>query len=135
MNLTTFPLLALSCLAMLRPAAGQGLTPDKVGGGIPGPITTQLRNGTPNAFYVTLFALNEQPTFVAAIGLTLDIPDSFAASSLSTPGLNGFLSATGSADATFALPADPGLYGLMLSLQAIEAQSLTGPFAASNLVR
>lgn len=130
MNRTIAASLGLSLL--LAPSiTAQSLSLDKTGGGLPG-LTTLRLQGTPNDYYVILFALREQVTPLPFMGITIDIPPDFVAASYAYPGFTGFLNGTGAASASVTFPNDPGFQGLVFSLQAVGG---IGPFTVSNLVR
>lgn len=104
---------------------------DKRGGAVGGRVAFDLR-GAPGEQYLVLLSLLEVPTPVPALGITLDVADSWAGQSLALPGFLGRLSAAGGAEAAIAVPADPALGGLRVPVQATFG---TGPFQTSNLVR
>ncbi len=125
-----------AALALLSLPVGQltaqGLDLGQRGGAVPGPTTFQL-SGAPGSLYALLFALNEQTTPVPSLGITLDIPDMFAGSSLTIPGFAGALSGNGTAAATVQAPNEPWLTSLTVSLQAVGQNGAT--FSTSNLLR
>lgn len=117
--------------ALAASATAQNLSLDKVGGGLGANVSFPLR-GNPSEPYVLLFHLIEQSTPLPALGITLDIPDTFASFSYGFPTFAGVTNATGNATPIAPLPADPSWQGLTISLQAVAG---SGPFRVSNLVR
>ena len=118
-------------LGLACAASAQNLSLDKTGGGIGGSVSLRVQ-GVANETYIILFDLQEQTTTIPALGVTLAITDSFAGVSFALPGFYGNTGGTGIANASVAMPNDPGLQGLVLSLQAVAGN---GPFRVSNLVR
>ncbi|MCR9247885.1 MAG: kelch repeat-containing protein [bacterium] len=123
--------LSLALLAVATPLAAQNLDLDKTGGAIGGDVSAHVQ-GNPNEPFIVLFDFTEQQTPVPALGITLDISDRWAGSSFVLPGFFDDTDAQGRATASLTLPSDPGLGGLVISLQAVAGW---GPFRVSNLVR
>ena len=117
--------------ALAATASAQNLSLDKVGGGLGANVSFPLQ-GNANEPYVVLFNLIEQSTPLPALGITLDIPDTFAWFSYNAPTFAGLTNGTGNATAVATLPLDPSWEGLTISLQAVAG---AGPFRVSNLVR
>ncbi|HEX6810075.1 MAG TPA: hypothetical protein VF384_00505 [Planctomycetota bacterium] len=118
-------------LGVANVATAQGLSLDKYGGGL-GQSMELRAQGLPGELYLFALDLQEHTTPIPALGITLDITDTFIPLSLQLPGFVGFTDSNGQAAASLPLPADPWLEGLVLSLQAISGN---GPFRVSNLVR
>ena len=126
----TFLSLGLAA-ALAVTATGQNLSLDKLGGGLGASVSFPL-HGNASEPYVVLFNLIEQSTPLPALGITLDIPDTFASFSYNAPSFAGVTNGSGNATATASLPLDPSWEGLTISLQAVAG---VGPFRVSNLVR
>lgn len=127
----TIPLLA--ALTLVPALAAQGFSLDKVGGGMPGLASFQVRNGVPTNVYLILYAFTEVQTPVPALGITLDIPDTYAGPAMNTPGFFGYLNAQGAANASISIPYDPALEGLRMTFQTIQGNGTT--WSTSNTVR
>lgn len=124
--------LALLAFAVtLAPLSAQNLSLDKTGGGL-GQLATFPVSGQPNEPYVVLLDLIEQSTPIPALGITLDITDTWAGFSFSFPTFYGMTNGTGAATAILPVPNDPSLAALTVSLQAVAGN---GPWRVSNLVR
>ena len=122
---------AAAALFVTLAAPAQNVSLDKTGGAIGQTLTMQIE-GMPNETYILLFDLVEAPTFVPALNVTLDIPATYAFLSYALPGWYNNTDAQGSATSSVVLPNDPGLIGVVASLQVIAGD---GPFRVSNLVR
>ncbi|MDO8348873.1 MAG: kelch repeat-containing protein [Planctomycetota bacterium] len=122
---------ALALTTAASHVAAQTLSHDKTGGANAAQASFQLQ-GNPNETYVIVFCFWEGTTTIPALGVTLDIPDTFAGASYALPGFFGNTNGSGAATASIAVPNDPGLESLVVSLQAVAGQ---GPFRVSNLVR
>lgn len=132
MMFATTRLLTLGTLALIAvPLAAQNLSLDKTGGGL-GQLATFPVHGQPNEPFVVLLDLIEQQTPIPALGITLDITDTWAGFSFSFPTFAGTTSGTGAATAILPVPNDPTLASLTVSLQAVAG---SGPWRVSNLVR
>lgn len=127
----TLPVLA--ALALTPALAAQGFSLDKIGGGMPGNTSFQVRNGIANNVYLILYAFTEVSTPVPALGITLDIPDTYAGPAMDVPGFFGYLNAQGAANASIAIPYDPSFEGLAMAFQAIQGDGTT--WSTSNKVR
>ncbi|MCA8950561.1 MAG: hypothetical protein KDE27_13740 [Planctomycetes bacterium] len=128
------PAVAISLLgaAVLGPAArAQNLALDKRGGAV-GDVVSFDVLGLPSEPYIVLFDFVEQTTPVPALGITLMIPDRWAASSYTLPGFFAATDAQGRATASLQLPNESWLESFVFSLQAVAG---SGPFRVSNLVR
>lgn len=114
----------------------QTLRIDKVGGGIGSSVNFPLR-GPASEFYALLFALNEQPTPIPALNVTLDIPLYLAGPVSGLPGFMNFFNAAGTATASTPIPNIPELAQLILSFQAltIPEPGTAGQSVVSNLIR
>ncbi|MBP8301989.1 MAG: hypothetical protein KA020_16595 [Planctomycetes bacterium] len=118
-------------LCLIGTTTAQNLSLDKSGGAVGGTITLTAR-GNANEPYVFLFDFQEQSTPIPALGITLDITDTFAGNSFTLPGFFGYMNGTGVASASLLLPNDPSIESLVISLQAVAGN---GPFRVSNLAR
>jgi hypothetical protein len=112
-------------------ATAQNLSLDKAGGAVGG-LVTLTAQGQPSEPYIFLFDFQEQVTPIPALGITLAITDMFAGNSFTLPGFFGYTNASGAATASLALPNDPTLQNVVISLQAVAGN---GPFRVSNLAR
>lgn len=121
--------------ATLLPApllTGQNLTLDKVGGALGGQLSLPIV-GQPNELYALLFDVQETPTTLPHLGITLEITDQFAWFTQSAPGFLGFTDANGEATPALLVPNLPVLEDFVFSFQAIAGAA--GQFRTSNLVR
>ncbi len=129
-TLVTLAATAFATLAVVPAAQAADLTLSKVGGGALQTTTLTLK-GNPGTRYLLLVSPYEQAEQIKP-GVVLEIPTAFIDLSVTVPGFAGALSAGGVAQASFVLPADPVILGLVLSFQALDFQPIT---QASNLVR
>ncbi len=123
------PLVALALLT--APAVAQNLSLDRVGGAL-GAVTTFPIVGQPNELYALVWDVQEVPTFIPHLGITLDIPDNNATFSYQTPTWTGITSASGLATPQVTIPNNSKLASYVISLQAVAGN---GPFRVSNLLR
>lgn len=122
-----------ACLpaALALSAAAQGLSLDKIGGAVGGAVSFPLL-GQPNEPYLLLFNTYELNTPLPDFGITLDIFPSEILQSLAIPSFFALTNGTGAATPNAVLPNDPGLNGMVFSLQAVAG---LGQLRVSNLVR
>ena len=97
MRRTLHPLMPC-VLALAAPATAQTLKLDKTGGAIGGVIAAHVQ-GQPVEPYIILFDFIEQQTVIPALGITLEITDTWVGASFVLPGfcgMNRFLWVRGS---------------------------------------
>ncbi|MFK7741578.1 MAG: Kelch repeat-containing protein [Planctomycetota bacterium] len=128
------PLLTATLAVAMTAATGiaQNLDLDKVGGALGANLTLPIQ-GQPNEAYALLFDIQETPTALPQLGITLDISDQFAWFTQGAPGWLGSTDANGDATPGIVVPNLPFLSDFVLSFQAIGGS--TGAWRVSNLVR
>ena len=124
-------ILATTLLAVSTPLLAQTLELDKIGGALGGTLQCPIQ-GVPNEPYALIVDFSEQQTTLPALGITLDISDTFSELTFCIPGFLGATDANGDATPTVLLPNLPVLQNQTLSMQAIGG---SGPFRVSNLIR
>lgn len=124
-------ILVPTLLALAAPTLAQSLDLDKIGGGLGGSLQCPI-HGLPNEPYALLLDLIEQQTTLPALGITLDITDTFAELTFTIPGFLGSTDGSGNASPSVIVPNLPVLQSLTLSMQAIGG---SGPYRVSNLIR